>query len=261
MAMMIGLLKHFSVILAGILLTALFCGPCFSGAKAGGRQSIPAIAALLKQQGKVNDQLHDLRWRPYRPLSEDERRIAIDLLETWDRLRNELAIFDVDLVQKLRLQLDVHEIRPHQADETQKRFPRNHDWCGFELAKEARHASLDGVKQKLSAGCDVNAKNGIGESALLAVLQGDEEFGPMPDPEAYDLVVFLLASGADISIRDARGWSALMYAACGGSARIVSILLQNGADPSVTSYDGKTALTLAQAARHDAVIKVLVRGR
>lgn len=52
----------------------------------------------------------------------------------------------------------------------------------------------------------------------------------------------LLAEGADVSVRDSSGWTALMYAAAVESDYPVNILLEAGADPNAVSSGGSTAL-------------------
>ena len=54
-----------------------------------------------------------------------------------------------------------------------------------------------------------------------------------------------LTKGSDPNARDAKGGTALHWAAAKGSAEIVKLLLDAGADASVTDTGGKTPLDLA----------------
>ena len=55
----------------------------------------------------------------------------------------------------------------------------------------------------------------------------------------YDinLVRQLLDQGADIDIRDGKGWTALMHSSTSGNINLVETLLNNGADPNFQDDD------------------------
>ena len=55
-----------------------------------------------------------------------------------------------------------------------------------------------------------------------------------------------LAAGADVNARDARGWTALMYAAKEGRSQIIELLMKAGADPSLKGPKGETPVDLAR---------------
>jgi ankyrin repeat protein len=55
----------------------------------------------------------------------------------------------------------------------------------------------------------------------------------------------LLDRGADVALKDGRGWTALMIAADRGHKEIVALLLSAGADPMVSGSKGETAAELA----------------
>merc|ERR1719375_1613403 len=69
----------------------------------------------------------------------------------------------------------------------------------------------------------------------------------------------LLLAGADVTIQDLDGHTALMRAAAAGHASVCSVALDFGANPSIVSpVDGSTALTLAAAKGNVDVYGVLV---
>ena len=55
------------------------------------------------------------------------------------------------------------------------------------------------------------------------------------------------------------GWSALMMASVSGSEAIVQLLLQSGADTSVRDRAGNTALTLARQKGHSKIVDLISR--
>lgn len=68
-----------------------------------------------------------------------------------------------------------------------------------------------------------------------------------------------LAAGADVNARDAKRWTALMYAVDNGYVRLVEPLLQAKADPDVRAPDGATALFMAAAHWYAEIIPLLMQ--
>jgi ankyrin repeat protein len=66
----------------------------------------------------------------------------------------------------------------------------------------------------------------------------------VPEPQAIEVVSYLLDAGARIDDRDDRGRTALMIAAEGGHAEIANLLLARGADLSLKDKAGKRAADL-----------------
>jgi len=102
------------------------------------------------------------------------------------------------------------------------------------LMHSAAFGNLATLKLLLDMGADVNARNDFNATALLWAAR---------DPEKARV---LIAHGADVNARSKQGRTPLMLAALrpGGSA-IVALLLSKGADPSVADNHGDTALGLA----------------
>lgn len=87
-----------------------------------------------------------------------------------------------------------------------------------------------------------------GRTALMiAVQKADDE-----------LVVQLLAAGADVNATNALGGSVLMFAAIGGDAGITGLLLDAGARHDVRASLGWTALGLAAVKGHVEVARTLL---
>jgi ankyrin repeat protein len=104
------------------------------------------------------------------------------------------------------------------------------------------------VKRLLARDVDVNARY-RNELTLLMWASGPDEL--VPEPQALEVVSFLLDAGAHVDDRDDRGRTALMIAAEGGHAQIANLLLARGADPSLKDKAGKRAadLTVLSALR------------
>jgi ankyrin repeat protein len=104
------------------------------------------------------------------------------------------------------------------------------------------------VKRLLARDVDVNARY-RNDLTLLMWASGPDEL--VPEPQALELVSFLLGAGAHVDDRDDRGRTALMIAAEGGHAQIANLLLARGADPSLKDKAGKRAadLTVLSALR------------
>ena len=103
------------------------------------------------------------------------------------------------------------------------------------IHKAASGGNIEAVKQHLTAGTDVNAKNKIGSTPLnYAALKGHGE-----------IVELLIAEGADVNARDNYKWTPLNYAAHGGHKEIAELLITAGADVNARDKDGKTPFDVA----------------
>ncbi|MBS0272287.1 MAG: ankyrin repeat domain-containing protein [Proteobacteria bacterium] len=90
------------------------------------------------------------------------------------------------------------------------------------------------VKSLVSVGADVNQRQLLdGQSALIATAQYSG---------SHELLLFLLDAGADVTVVDNYGWSALHHAAQQGKDAFVTILLDRQADVSLGDSDGRTPL-------------------
>jgi len=97
------------------------------------------------------------------------------------------------------------------------------------------------IKRLLARGTDVNARY-RNDLTLLMWASGPDEL--VPEPQALEVVSYLLDAGAHVDDRDDRGRTALMIAAEGGHAQIAGLLLARGADPSLKDKAGKRAADL-----------------
>ena len=94
----------------------------------------------------------------------------------------------------------------------------------------------------------VNLRNRESESALiLAVLDNK-----------YDIIVALLAAGADPNVVDHYGYGPLHSAACMGRLDVVEMLLKNGAQVDLVSMDSETGMTLAGWQGDTALVRLLL---
>jgi len=105
----------------------------------------------------------------------------------------------------------------------------------------AARARFSIVKRLLARDVDVNARY-RNDLTLLMWASGPDEL--VPEPQALELVSFLLGAGAHVDDRDDRGRTALMIAAEGGHAQIANLLLARGADPALKDKAGKRAADL-----------------
>ena len=94
-------------------------------------------------------------------------------------------------------------------------------WFGCDDIKEAaRKGDFEEVVEFVEAGVDLNAKDTLGNTALiLASLH-----------ENSDIVQYLVQAGADVNARSVLGNTALMWAAYNGDLNTVQYLVQAGAN-------------------------------
>ena len=100
----------------------------------------------------------------------------------------------------------------------------------------------------LDAGAEIDAKDSNGRTALLYASSGPFE----------ETVKLLLTNGAKVDVQGTlEGFTALMTAAAEGQVGVVRCLLDHGADRSIKDTDGDTALTFARQNGHAEVVALL----
>ncbi|KJE98213.1 hypothetical protein CAOG_08211 [Capsaspora owczarzaki ATCC 30864] len=72
-----------------------------------------------------------------------------------------------------------------------------------------------------------------------------------------DLTWLLLQAGASVHTADARGWTALAYAAASNDSERISMLIEAGAEVNSAALDGKTALMIAASRGFAAAVSTL----
>jgi ankyrin repeat protein len=113
------------------------------------------------------------------------------------------------------------------------------------LILAARAGKPATVQTLLAYKPNLNARNGVGESALMhAAIRGRE-----------DIVKMLLTAGAAVN---QPGWTPLMYAAAGNQTDIARLLLARGAHVNATAQNGTTALMMAARDGHLPMVLLLL---
>jgi len=82
------------------------------------------------------------------------------------------------------------------------------------------------IRELIAIGADVNYVDDTGFPALFAALGRDKA-------DKYELLEYLIESGADIHQRGINDWTALHAAVAAQDLKAVELLLQRGADPDI----------------------------
>jgi ankyrin repeat protein len=114
--------------------------------------------------------------------------------------------------------------------------------CGVELVGVAARHHFNALLQLLlEHGAKVNGKeSGLGGMTplMFAIAAGT----PILNSEHMLTVQILLDKGADITLKDSHGWTALTFAALKGDAALARLLLNKGAVVDDVADDGSTPL-------------------
>jgi ankyrin repeat protein len=116
------------------------------------------------------------------------------------------------------------------------------------MIEAAKSGDVEAIRAYLTAGAELNARDGEGMSALTwAARRGQKK-----------VVRVLLDKGlTDIDLKDSYGFTPLFWAARRGYVDIVRILLENGADPGTKDIYGWTPMTWAVQRGHFKIMKLL----
>jgi len=101
---------------------------------------------------------------------------------------------------------------------------------------------IEGVKNLLNQGANINSKNEKGWTPLLLACL-------YTDPDGNKMAKFLLENGANVNCKSTYGFTSLMistqYSKSKSDLGTVRLLLENGADVNIINVFGDTALTMA----------------
>ncbi|MGZ3722023.1 MAG: ankyrin repeat domain-containing protein [Bdellovibrionales bacterium] len=117
------------------------------------------------------------------------------------------------------------------------------------LVQLSAHGDIEGVKNLIRSGTDVNAmKSHDGITALMAAARKDH----------VAIVEQLLIAGADVKPTDSRGSNALHYATLGGSAGSIALLVKKGTILEAKDSFDLTPLMMAARFANLATVRALL---
>jgi ankyrin repeat protein len=131
------------------------------------------------------------------------------------------------------------------------------------LLTAAYNGDFEMVRVLLEYKADVNARHNGGWTSLHLASRGNLSLGPNITPSFSNVARLLLEHGADINAKATTHFDGtpLHLAAEQGRVEIVHVLLQNGADVSMKDDRGRTALQVASDRGHAEVVKLLSEHR
>lgn len=144
---------------------------------------------------------------------------------------------------------------------------------GQDLRLACGRGQVASVREWISRGCDPNATDGSGWSALhyaadyghADVLAALLDMAPPISAPANATAPLdssasspLVQQRLNVNARDGYGWTPLMCAAANGHSRVVETLLDAGADVHLASVEGRTALHWASSRGMDETVRLLL---
>jgi ankyrin repeat protein len=99
--------------------------------------------------------------------------------------------------------------------------------------------AVDELRREITAGVDINEPDNTGVTPLHSACVH----------KSYDTAKVLLEAGAEVNVQDQWGITPLGRAVFGkdGTVELVQLLVDHGADPTIENNKGNSALKLAQS--------------
>lgn len=116
------------------------------------------------------------------------------------------------------------------------------------LIQAAERGDTATVLQLLTAGAEINSRDGAGRTPVMAATHGNQ----------VETVQALIAAGADIDIQDHRQDNPFLYAGAEGLLEILKLTIEAGANTKLTNRFGGTALIPAAERGPVAVVAELL---
>ena len=116
------------------------------------------------------------------------------------------------------------------------------------------------VQTLLKSGADTNITDNENATPLIVISERGSGLYASNTPETrFEILQLLLAHKADVNKTDKYGESALMRASWFGEEKSLALLLQAGADVSLKNNKGKTALDMAKHKNNARIVKLLTK--
>lgn len=129
-------------------------------------------------------------------------------------------------------------------DETVVKAPMSRELRLFHAVEKG---NLELVKDLLAEGVSINAKDSLGNSALIKAV----------DEEELAIVKFLIHKGANVNLRNTTGETALYRAVYRGNLDLVKLLVTAGAETKVKTVGGISVLELAEERGEEGILNYL----
>ncbi len=118
--------------------------------------------------------------------------------------------------------------------------------------------TMDDLKKLQQAGASAEELRQAYRMMQKAIEEATKELAGLKENISLAKVKDLLEKGADVEVKDEKGWTPLMWACAKGHADVARLMIENGADIEAKSEDGSTALMFACWKGHADVARLMI---
>lgn len=126
------------------------------------------------------------------------------------------------------------------------------------IASAVVSGNKDLIKTISAAGSSLNIQDEDGRTPLMILIEESAKKKSSNNKSLLDLIKFVIDNGAEISLKNKKGETALFYAVRSGNIDVLKLLITNGADINAKDNQGQTAIFIPADNGNITMTKLLI---